>query len=156
MHTCINLIPQKISPKWERIYNNYFTLLELMEELMVMANDESPKLNGFLFFFFKVAWDCIMPYMFRVYKGVVWEKSLGTLVNKGFIKFIPKTRDLESITSWQPITLLNVSYNILAKAMVLWHQHILSHVFSEKKVGFIWGWFTLDNVICNMGWYGMG
>jgi hypothetical protein len=42
-----------------------------MEELMVMANDESPKLNGFLFFFFKVAWDCIMPYMFRVYKGVV-------------------------------------------------------------------------------------
>jgi hypothetical protein len=63
MHTCIILIPQKVSHKQEILSNKYLTQLKLMKYLMVMVDDESPKLNGFFCFDFKTCmglyWDLL-------------------------------------------------------------------------------------------------
>lgn len=66
-----------------------------------------------------------LSYLIYVYKDGVWKKSLWAIINQGFIKFIPKVEDPQLIISWWAITLLNVSYKILAKAIALRIKYIL-------------------------------
>lgn len=54
-----------------------------------------------------------------MYQEALLVGSLGAIINKGNIKFIPKARDLELISSWRPITLINVNYKIIAKVLDL-------------------------------------
>lgn len=44
---------------------------------------------------------------------------LGVISNKGNINFIPNSKEIELISSWRPISFLNVSYKIIAKALYL-------------------------------------
>jgi len=59
------------------------------------------------------------PDLLHVYQEAMLTGSLGDLINKGNIKFIPKPGDPEIITNWRPITLLNVTYKIIPKALAL-------------------------------------
>jgi hypothetical protein len=60
-----------------------------------MIVNRSPRLDNFLYDFFKATWDFFGPNLFIVYKEEVWEKSLGAIIDKGFIEFIPKVGVLE-------------------------------------------------------------
>lgn len=68
--------------------------------------------------------------LFRVYKEALASRYLGSIINRGNICFIPKEGDLELITNWRHITLLNVSYKIIAKALDLKLRIILSRSFN--------------------------
>ena len=74
-------------------------------------------------------------------------KSLGAIINKGNIKFIPKAGDPENIYNWRPITLLNVSYKIIAKALSLKSKNMLPIIVWPKKTSFIKSRYILDNII---------
>lgn len=82
-----------------------------------------------------------------MYKEAVRKQSLGTDINKGIIWFIPKLQDPKLITSWRLITLLNVSYKILAKALAMHLKHILPKIICPKQTSFFRGRFILDNII---------
>ena len=43
--------------------------------------------------------------------------SLGSNVNRGIIKPLPKIGDRSLVKNWRPITLLNLSYKIIAKLL---------------------------------------
>lgn len=53
------------------------------------------------------------------YLEAFYFKSLDNSINKEKIKFIPKVSDPEDIRNLRSITLLNVSYKIIAKASTL-------------------------------------
>lgn len=69
--------------------------------------------------FYKAYWDFVVLDLYQLYLKSMRLNSLGHLINKGNIKFIHKPRDSEIINKWRPITSLNVSYMILAKALAL-------------------------------------
>jgi len=48
-----------------------------------------------------------------------WKITLQVHISQALIKFIPKTGGLEIIISWCQITLLSMSYKILARALTL-------------------------------------
>jgi hypothetical protein len=47
------------------------------------------------------------------------KQSLGDGIDQGLIQLIPKVGDHEITMTWMPITLLNVSYKMLVKALAL-------------------------------------
>ena len=73
--------------------------------------------------------------------------SLGQDVNRGIIKLLPKDGDKTLIRNWRPITLLNVSYKILAKIMALRLVNILPKFVNSTQTGFIKGRYILENLI---------
>ena len=118
-----------------------------------MANDKTPGLDGFPCEFYKTFWDMIGPDLLHVYQEAMHTGSLGALINKGNIKFIPKPSDQKIITNWRPITLLNVSYKIIAKALALKLHPLLPLIVRPEQTSFVQGRYILDNVIAV--WEGM-
>lgn len=79
--------------------------------------------------------------------------SLGPILNKGNVKFIYKEGDSKLINDWRYITLLNVSYKIIAKALILKIRPLLPLIFQPEQIFFIQGRYILDNII--VVWEGM-
>ena len=92
-------------------------------------------------------WEAIGSDLHKVYLEAYHSKSLGAIINKGNIKFIPKAGDPEDIWNWQPITLLNVSYKIIAKTISLKICHLLPLIVWPEKTGFIKSKYIIDNII---------
>lgn len=80
-----------------------------------MVDDKALGIDGFPCEFYKSLWYLVGPDLHKVYLEAFQNKSLGSLINQGNIKFIPKTGDLKDFCNWQPIMLLNISYNIIPK-----------------------------------------
>lgn len=97
-----------------------------------MANGKSLGLDGFPYEFYKSCWDFIGPYLHKVYLKSLYTISLGSLINKGNINFIPNKLYLDLITNWWSITLLNVSYRIITKVIAL--LPILPSIVCMKKL----------------------
>ena len=93
--------------------------MDLKEVVFSMVDDKAPGCDGLPCEFYKTFWDEIGPYLHKVYIEAYNSCSLGNIINKGNIKLIPKVGDREHICYWRPITLLNVSYKIIAKALSL-------------------------------------
>jgi hypothetical protein len=71
--------------------------------------------------FYKATWDFVVADLlyYKCRKKPCKLMNLGKHINKSLVKFIPMPSDAELITSWWQITLLNVSYKILAKSLTL-------------------------------------
>ena len=112
-----------------------------------MENDKSLGCDRFPCEFYKHLWEKINLDLHKVYLEAYHSKSLGAIINKGNIKFIPKVGDLEDICNRKPITLLNVSYKIISEALSLKIRHMLPLIVQPEKTSFIKSGYILDNII---------
>lgn len=110
-----------------------------------MANEKAPGIDGFPCEFYKKLWDVIGPYLLCVYQEALLTRSLGAIINQGYIKFIPKIGDPKLISNRNPITLLHVSYKIIAKALALKLQFLLPQIFQLEQINFIKSWYIFQN-----------
>lgn len=102
---------------------------------------------------YKKCWYMVWMDLMNVYKEALEIGSLGSFINKGNVKFFPKEGDPKLITNERPITLRNVSYKIITKALALNLIPPLSLIVQPEKLSFIQGHYILDNVI--IVWEGM-
>ena len=68
-------------------------------------------------------------------------------VTKGLITLIPKSGDLKLLNNWRPITLLNKSYKIYAKALQIQLKEPLSEIISPDQSAYLGNRFILDNIL---------
>lgn len=64
-------------------------------------------------------------------------RDLTKPLNRGLIKLIPKNSTRNSIRGWRPITLLNVSYKTLAKAVDLHICVVAKKVVWQEETSFL-------------------
>lgn len=135
------------------IYIKYNYIKFFKEVVFSMVDDKSPRCDECLCEFYKHLWEPIGPDLHNVYLKAYHTKSLRAIVNKRNIKFMPKADDPKDIYNWQPITLLNESYKIIAKAIFLKICHLLPLIVRPEKTRFIKSKYILDNII--IVWEGM-
>ena len=119
LQTCLDVTPKRLPPEQYAFCEQKFMLANLKEAIFSMTDDKAPGSDGFPCELYKAFWEEIGPNLHKVYLEAYNSHSLGNIINKGNIKFIPKASDREDICNWRPITLLNVSYKIIAKALSL-------------------------------------
>eukprot|EP01018_Ginkgo_biloba_P035967 Gb_19124 [translate_table: standard] len=107
-----------------------------------MADEKSLGLDDLPCEFYKAMWDFIGTPLLNVYKEAITKGSLGEIINRGDIRFIPKAGDPKLISSWRPITLLNVSYKILTKSIAKRVKHFLPWIVRLEQTSIIKGRYT--------------
>jgi hypothetical protein len=68
-------------------------------------------------------------------------------INKGLIAFLYKGGAKDEIGNYCPITLLNVTYKIMAKALQRRLQPFCSEVINAEQIAFLPTCFILDNIL---------
>ncbi|GLJ49275.1 hypothetical protein SUGI_1041170 [Cryptomeria japonica] len=152
---CLSIIPKKITDHDAVILSAEITLGEIEKAILSLQKDKAPGPDGLPAEFYKTNIGWICHELLKVYSDALERGSLGRNINRGIIKLIPKEGDKALIKNWRPITLLNVSYKILAKILALRLQDILPKIISSTQTGFIKGRYILENVITSweaMNW----
>jgi hypothetical protein len=112
-----------------------------------MANGCSPRPDGVLTEFYKYLWDVIGADFSRMITQAVEAACFLVGMTKGLIVLLPKEGDLESLSNWRPIILLNSLYKIFAKALQIRLQALLPDVIYKDQSAFLPLRFILDNVL---------
>ena len=74
-------------------------------------------------------------------------QSLTELQKQGLITLLPKSgKDLELLTNWRPISLLNIDYKIATKAIANRLKKIINKIISPNQTGFIKGRYIGENI----------
>lgn len=86
-------MPNKLSLAHNFFCDQLLSIDDLKEAIYSMANDKALGIDGFPCEFYKAMWDYIGHDLHQVYLEAFHSNSLGNLINKGNIKFIPKSGD---------------------------------------------------------------
>jgi hypothetical protein len=67
-------------------------------------------------------------------------------LNQGLIQLIPKNATRDYISRWRPISLLSVTYKIMAKVVALQVRDLAKKIVRKEKIEFVQWHFILDTV----------
>lgn len=155
MNRCIRLIPRKVPQEHARTLEQDIRIEEINEAIGALANDKYLGIDGLSAEFYKKNKDQISSELLEVYEEAFEFGSLGNNINIGLIKLLPKDGDKSQVKNWRPITLLNISYKIIAKILARRIRDILKEVVLVTQIGFIKGRYILYNLITSweaMNW----
>ena len=109
------------------------TLGELKVALSKLPNGKSPGSDGLTTEFYKHFWDVLGNDLLEVMTSSYDRGLLTKSQRLASIKCLPKKGDISDVKNWRPISLLNVDYKILAKALSLRLFELLPSVISEEQ-----------------------
>ena len=102
-----------------------------------MPSDRTPGTDGLSASFYQMFWIKLKVYYFKAIQESHDIKILYPSTREGIITLIPKKgRDRCFVSQWRPITLLNVDYKILAKAIANRLKKVLPDIISKDQTGF--------------------
>ena len=123
-----------------------------MEEIEIamkqMKSNKSPGTDGLPREFYKTFWPKISNLLYKVYQEAVEVEKLHISARRGVISLLEKTgRDPLLLKNWRPISLLNVDYKILAKAMANRLRTVLPDIIHLDQTGFMKNRYIGENIL---------
>jgi len=106
------------------------TKAELHQALLEMALNKSLGPDGFIIEFYKKFWYLIGSDFFNMIQESISNSALPTGMNRGTIALLYKGVVRDELGNWRLISLLNVGYKILAKALQCRLQTLLAELIS--------------------------
>jgi exonuclease III len=112
-----------------------------------MKNNKSPGSDGLTVEFYKQFWPELKDYYVNSINYSFEKGELTELQKQGIITLLPKPgKDLNELSNWRPISLLNVDYKIVTKAIANRIKKVLPNLISEEQTGFLKGRYIGENV----------
>ena len=124
------------------------TCNELYKALCTMKTDKSPGPSGLTVEFFRTFWSEISDLVTEAFQYAKEKGILAISERRGILRLVPKKNaNLMTLKQWRPITLLNVSYKLLTKALSLRLKNVLPDLIHPDQKGFIQNRYIGDNVM---------
>ena len=133
---CRPLIPSKLDSEDVMLLSAPISIEEIKGAIKALKDDKAPGPDGLSVEFYKANLSWISKDLFDLYNEAISVGSLSPEINRGIIKLLPKEGDKSLLKNWRPISLLNVSYKILAKVLALRLVHILPKFVSSSQTSF--------------------
>lgn len=123
------------------------TLDELEKAVRSMKNNKSPGSDGLTAEFYKRCWFLIGDWLLDSINAGFVKGMLSPDQRRGVISLIPKKgKDKRRLRNWRPITLLNLDYKILAKALDNRMSSVIAKLVHPNQTGFMAGRYIGSNL----------
>ena len=118
--------------------DNELSEKELYISLMSMQKNKSPGNDGLTKEFFVAFWEGIKDVSLNSCRTAKLKKELSTSLRQAIIKLIEKKdKDKRFIKNWRPISLLNVDYKIISKALSSRAKKVLPNLISPQQTAYV-------------------
>ena len=123
------------------------TFEELKDALTSVADNKSPGEDGFTKQFYEAFFDLLGKYLLNSYNEAFNRGSLSVSQKRGTITLIPEgDENLSDLKNWRPISLLNIDYKILSKALAKRMEQYLPKLIHSDQTGFVNGRYIGQNI----------
>ena len=112
-----------------------------------MAPLKAPGSEGLLPLFFQTYWTDIGMDVSQAVLSCLNSRSILRSINHTFITLIPKVHNPERVSNFRPISLCNVIYKIISKAIANRLKPMLNSIISETQSVFIANRLITDNIL---------
>lgn len=130
----------KLSEEEKISFDRELSDSEIGESLMGMANSKAPGLDGLTAEFYKTFWIHLKNIYCPTIRFVLERGLLHKSARLGLITLLPKKdKDLKYLSNWRPLTLLNVDFKIISRAIALRLKSKADSLISKDQTGFIQG-----------------
>ena len=102
-----------------------------------MKLNKSPCSDGLSVEFYKTFWDHLNTPFYDALQETYSDGIMSTTQRQGILSLIFKAGDPANLSNWRPITLFNVDYKIIARALPQRLQNIMPKVISTDQNGYI-------------------
>ena len=120
---------------------------ELLKSIKSFKNNKTPGTDGLTAKFYKFFWQDIKHVLLASINYALVYGKLSVEQRRGIISLLPtKDKDHLYLKNWRPITLLNVDYKILAKALGNWINSFLPSLIDEDQMGYVKNRFIGSNI----------
>ena len=139
-------IPQ-LNDEEKSFLDKDLTINELKEALDSFADNKSPGEDGFTKEFYQTFFDLLCKDLLNSYNEAFCKGSLSVSQKRGTITLIPKgDENLTELKNWRPISLLNIDYKILSKALARRMENVLPKLVHSDQTGFVNGRYIGQNI----------
>ena len=115
-----------------------FKYQEFKEVVRSFSDNKTPGEDGFTKEFYESFYDLIWRDFLNSYAAAFQNGSVSISQRRGIITLIPKADgDLKELANWRPISLLNVDYKILTKALAKRICKYFSRSFQRVSIVFV-------------------
>lgn len=136
-----------VSPDENTKLMDPFTLQELREVVFSFPPDKAPGSDDFTALFFQSCWEFIGWDLLIALEESHKTRSMLKYFNSTNIVLIPKIKEPKTFVDFRPISLCNLTYKIVSKAIYLHLQHLLPHIISPEQGGFVPGRETMEGAM---------
>lgn len=124
-----------------------FTKEEILKALLDLNPNKAPGPDGYPALFFQKEWELIQADVLNTVLGVLNNNDPLEEWNKTTITLIPKIKNPLTIKDYRPISLCNVLYKVVARAITNRLKGILGNIIDPFQSAFIPDRAITDNIL---------
>ena len=111
-----------------------------------LSQGKTPGSDGLPLEFYVKFWDQLCPILLQLYNFSFDQGSLSSSMQESVTGLIFRKDDPKHLKNWRPISLLNVDYKILSKALTNQLSKVLPSIVSEDQTCSVSGRTIFDNL----------
>ena len=140
-------LDSKLTPEESLSCDGPISPPELIESVKSLVPNKSPGPDGLTLEFYLTFWQLLAPLLHRLYNFSYTEQSLPESLQASVTRLIFKKRgNVKDLKNWRPISLLNVDYKILSKAITLRLSRVLGSLVDPEQTCSVPGRSITSNV----------
>jgi hypothetical protein len=138
---------EKISEEENQLLEAEFTEEEILQPIKGSYVEGAPGPDGFSFLFYQKFWPIIKMDLMAIVKMFEKGEINITRLNYAMIILIPKEEEARSLKKFRPISLINWSFKIFAKALNNRLEKICDKLLAANQTAFVKGKYILESMV---------
>jgi hypothetical protein len=137
---------EKVTPEENEMLESTFSEEEIKRAIDGSYAEGAPGPDGFSLFYQKL-WPVIKPDLMSMVKGFEKGEINIARLNYAMIILIPKEAEAKTLKKFRPISLINCSFKIFAKAMNNRLETLCNRLLAPNQIAFVKVRYILESVV---------
>jgi hypothetical protein len=138
---------EKVTLEENRWLEGDFSEEETKRAIDSSYSEGAPGPDGFSFLFYQKFWPIIKDDFMAIVKEFQTGKANMARLNYAMIILIPKEEEAKSLKKFRPISLINCSFNVFAKALNTKLERRCNRLLAPNQTTFVKGRYILESVV---------